>query len=102
MSEWKENSAKRREFRNSHNGPEIPRPSRRKKDTKHWCRGVVGRNHDFWRTMDHWAARIDFSHWSRRHEPYKIYRCSVCSKVVWGDQLKNMANVTVHEELKDA
>lgn len=53
-SEWKERDRKHKEFRQSHDGPEVPRgvktisaDKRRKKPKKsnRWCNGVEGREH---------------------------------------------------------
>ena len=48
MSEWKESSVARRDFRSGRNEPEVPKRGglKRKKDTKRWCRGKVGKEHN--------------------------------------------------------
>lgn len=46
--DWKARGIKKRDFNHSHDEPEVPKknPSKRKKkDTKTWCRGKVGREH---------------------------------------------------------
>ena len=45
MSDWKESSLKRRDARQT-KVPVIRPPGGSKKDTKKWCRGVVGREHE--------------------------------------------------------
>ena len=47
MSEWKEDGIRRRDFRATHNGPEVGRNRSkiRRKNTKQWCRGKVGKEH---------------------------------------------------------
>lgn len=51
-SEWKESNRKRKEFRQSKDGPEVPRGYRsitkkrpKKKRSNRWCNGVEGREH---------------------------------------------------------
>lgn len=44
ISWGKEGANRRRDFRQTHDGPEAP-AHRSRKDTKRWCRGVVGREH---------------------------------------------------------
>ncbi len=59
--------------------PEEPKPSHSKKDTKHWCKGKVGREHKLeW--ID--APNQHYSEWMRQHdiERYKIRTCTVCGK----------------------
>lgn len=41
---WKASGIKRKDFRNTKNGPEVIKP-RSKKNTKRWCRGKVGKEH---------------------------------------------------------
>lgn len=43
MSEWKYRGVKRRDER--HTKADVRPPTSNKKDTKKWCRGVVGREH---------------------------------------------------------
>jgi hypothetical protein len=64
MSDWKEESIKRRDFRHVHGEPEVPR-SRAKKDTKRWCKGKIGREH-----KPSCVARKYFY----------VLECSVCGK----------------------
>jgi hypothetical protein len=44
MSDWKERAIRRRDERHTA-APEVKRPSGSKRNTKKWCRGVVGREH---------------------------------------------------------
>ena len=55
MSDWNESSSIRKDFRQSHDGPEVPRGYRavsadKKRKKKHlnrrWCRGKVGVEHE--------------------------------------------------------
>lgn len=43
-SSWKASGIKRRDFRHTHDGPEVPR-HQGKKNRRKWCRGKVGREH---------------------------------------------------------
>jgi hypothetical protein len=43
---WKASSLKRRDFRHTHDGPEVPKHGNKKKNTKKWCKGKVGKEHD--------------------------------------------------------
>lgn len=59
--------------------PEEPKPRPVKKDTKHWCKGKVGREHKL-----EW---IDWpnEHYSKWHadrgiERCKVHACTVCGK----------------------
>lgn len=45
MSDWTESANKRRDARHT-KGPERSRPKPAKKDTKKWCRGKVGVEHE--------------------------------------------------------
>lgn len=68
MSERKEDANARRDFRSGRNEPEIPKRGgiKRKKDTKRWCRGKVGREHE----------PFHF----KRHAYYHVDVCRVCGK----------------------
>ena len=59
--------------------PEEPKPRSNKKDTKHWCRGKVGRTH-----------KLEWINWPNEHyskwhadrgvEHCKVRACTVCGK----------------------
>lgn len=56
--------------------PEGPAPHRSKKDTKRWCRGVVGREH-IW-IYDEWRRMREFA---QKHSiVYSVEVCRVCRK----------------------
>lgn len=42
---WKASSVQRRDFRATADGPESPRKSGNRKNTRRWCKGVEGREH---------------------------------------------------------
>jgi len=48
---------------------------RRRKDTKRWCRGKVGKEHD-WQPFDKWPG-LGHSRWLRA---WTMRRCQVCGK----------------------
>ena len=66
MSDHKISAAKRRDERNAKIEPR--RPSGSKRDTKHWCRGVVGREHE----------PVDTPH--NCIEGWRVLRCKNCGK----------------------
>lgn len=42
---WHADGVRRRDFRAAADGPDTPRRTPARKDTRRWCRGVVGREH---------------------------------------------------------
>lgn len=74
--------------------PEDPRKAPSKKDTKHWCKGKIGREHKLaW--IDHPGFML--TEWQRDHniEPLKLKRCSTCGKhfdVCWNSTWRNNSN----------
>jgi hypothetical protein len=77
MSDWKENSNKRKDERNTKN-PEVPQKAKAsKKDTKKWCAGKMGREHtlEVKSFKDSKGWRTHFSNW------WLLY-CSKCGKEV--------------------
>lgn len=62
---WRvEGANRRRNFRQAHDGPEMP-AHQSNKDTKRWCRGVVRREHRYvWFYNDH----VMFCRWTRACE----------------------------------
>ncbi len=73
MSDWKEDSKKRRDFRASKDGPESTGPKKRKKDKKRWCKGKVGVEHNY-------VLHKTFNLFSRKH---KINKCTNCGREEW-------------------
>jgi hypothetical protein len=68
---WNEDSNKRRDFRQSNGEPEPKIPKHQnKKDTKKWCKGKEGREHE-WILDDYFP-----------HLPGKtlVEKCSLCGK----------------------
>ena len=65
-SSWKASGVRRRDFRHSHDGPEVSGPKR--KNTRKWCKGVVGREHSFVVTS------------VGRFGNHLIDKCEVCGK----------------------
>jgi hypothetical protein len=74
MSEWKEEAARRRAVRQTR-VPDVRPPGGSKRDTKRWCRGVVGREHEL-------RCELRRS-WCREYEQ----RCAKCGRVMdyWFD-----------------
>jgi len=67
---WQSDSNRLKDFRSSKDGPEVTAGPRRKKDTNRWCKGKVGREHDYTKYIP--------SHYFRdKYDPV----CSVCNKV---------------------
>jgi hypothetical protein len=70
MSYWAEGALNRRDFRQDHGGgPETPGRLPAKKDTKRWCRGKAGRDHNYkWQPV-RWSGSLMVevcAHCSRR------------------------------------
>lgn len=83
MSDWNESSRIRKDFRHSHDGPEVPRGYRavsadkkRKKKSKNLCRG--GKAHDVHLVTNGW---------------YWFARCSVCHAHEYNLPLEALAQV---------
>lgn len=67
--DWNADVIKRRAFRHTMNGPEVPKGSRSKKNTKKWCKGKVGVEHT---PVGKWGAG-----W---HNYMCILACTRCGK----------------------
>lgn len=67
-SEWKEGANKRRDFRHSKSDPEVPK-YKNKKDTKRWCKGKVGVEHDLVRVP-----------WKGAPTVAQVDECTKCGK----------------------
>lgn len=64
---WQADSVKRKMFRQSKEQPEQSK-KRSKKNTRKWCKGVVGREHDFeWQIYRGW-------------QDWKVQVCNNCGK----------------------
>jgi len=84
MSDWKEQAAKRRDKRNIKE-PETNKPQPSKKDTRKWCKGKVGKEHQM-----KVIRYSDIHKWSLNKKA-KILFCSVCGKeldIYWGGKNK--------------
>ena len=66
MSDWNESSRIRKDFRHSHDGPEVPRGYRavsadkkrkKKRQSRRWCRGKVGVEHEVV-LVDKWGYHL--------------------------------------------
>jgi hypothetical protein len=79
MSEWKEESAKRRDFRSSKDGPESTGSKKRKKNKKKWCKGKVGEEHEF--------ERHEHKH-SILARAYLLMKCKKCGREEWARIVK--------------
>ena len=90
---WKANGIKRRDFRDAKDGPEVPKHGSRKKKLKDWCRGKVGKKHDYQLMTEHWSTSLGTVSWSGRPVP-KVYRCTDCRKQEWGEATVNKYNQT--------
>jgi hypothetical protein len=67
-SEWKQGSIERRDFRSSKSGPEVAR-KKSKKDTKKWCKGKVG--------VEHQLNRVP---WKGAPNIADVDECTKCGK----------------------
>jgi hypothetical protein len=74
MSDYKQSATQRRDFRAGDTGPAKPPPSH-KKDTRRWCKGVVGREHNI--VTEDWKHNGMLP---RRKHDMVIDRCTVCLK----------------------
>lgn len=66
-SSWKADGIKHRDNRHDHGSSEVSRKGK-KKNTRKWCKGKVGREHE-----------IEVVSW-RRSSKYLIERCANCGK----------------------
>lgn len=78
LTKWSQSGVQRRDRRATHDDPPERALSRRKKDTKRWCRGKVGQEHDY----VHWYTKT-YSFFNRT---YTVYRCSRCRKKHYTDE----------------
>ena len=73
MSERKKQATERRDFRQTKGNPEVAPKKGKKKNTNRWCKGKVGKEHDYSVNDDLKVGTITF----------KRKKCSQCSKVKW-------------------
>lgn len=67
---WRASGLMLRDFRHTHDGPEVPRHRSKPKHGKRWCRGKVGRAHNLVRVIGRYGYDVD--------------TCTVCGrKVAW-------------------
>jgi hypothetical protein len=66
-SNWAYGGVRRRDERHTHEGQEVPTHNK-KKNTKRWCKGKVGREHKF--------ELVQQRFWT-------LHKCSVCGKQEW-------------------
>ena len=71
---WKASGVIRRDFRRSHDGPEVIRSRNKRKNLKRWCRGKEGKEHDFVVV----PKRYEYSWFTSTK-----YVCTVCGKLEW-------------------
>lgn len=73
---WKAGGIKRRDFRSVRNGPEVPKHGK-KKNTKKWCRGQVGKLHDTevkpWKSLSFYRDPFNRPVWV-------VDKCKNCGK----------------------
>jgi len=90
MSDWKQGAAKRRDARNA-KAPETdrisnPKISRKKKDTKKWCRGKEGTEHNLkcvdYRDTKLAARDINGTNMTNLYAGWKLLVCTECGKEV--------------------
>ena len=88
-SDWKEHSIERQEKRHTalpeDEEEEIQKPKKKRKDTKHWCKGKKGKEHVL-KCMTHEEAKGP-SHMALASWRYLV--CTVCGKeleVYYGDK----------------
>lgn len=77
LDDWSGGALKRKEFRHTHNGPEVPRHIGKKKNTRKWCKGKVGREHVWSRT-----AYLTIK-WLNKS--YYCWHCEGCGKQLHGN-----------------
>lgn len=68
---WNASSIKHRDARHSHDGPEI-NTKKKKKDTKKWCKGKVGREHEY--------TTVDSKRFRNTVSMFQVDKCSKCGK----------------------
>jgi hypothetical protein len=79
VSSWKERSIVRRDTRQA-KVQNIRPPGRSGRNTKKWCRGKVGVEHQpACISYDEWENRTDTSRWSK---DWKVLVCSGCGKAL--------------------
>lgn len=74
-SSWKASGVQHRDFRHTHNGPEVSSRAK-KKNTRKWCKGVVGREHTF-------NVGVAAPRWNRFRDGRPMWivdKCSTCGK----------------------
>lgn len=74
MSDWKQRSVQRRDERHTAVACIRP-PSSSSKNTKRWCRGVVGREH-----QSKWVSYNEANRTTFAPANWKILQCEVCRK----------------------
>jgi hypothetical protein len=84
-SSWKAGGVLRRDFRHSHDGPEVARHRRRRGNTRRWCRGEIGRDHHLERYVTRWVSstRVDPDTGEERtvrHPAATALRCARCGR----------------------
>lgn len=87
---WNTTEPGYKDQRHIHDGPEVPAHAGRKKNTKRWCKGKVGREHE-WKFLEpgEYPPNMDWLNWGARNgrqcHRYAIWQCEKCKKVVWKD-----------------
>lgn len=71
---WRYGGIKRRDFRHTNDGPEVPRHKGTKKSTKKWCKGKKGVEHIPIRKIKYYTIR------GERKEAYRFTECEKCGK----------------------
>lgn len=74
MSEWKEDSAKRRDFRQTHNGPEVAKPKSR---PKKGCKRNEGKPHVYSKFVRAYPS------WTPKFKGWEVIACEYCGKQRW-------------------
>ncbi len=87
MSDWNESSRIRKDFRHSHDGPEVPRGHKsvakkktgtsKSKRRRRWCQGKVGKEHQL--------SLIGY--------PYTYAKCDVCNMTEYRLPIEALAQV---------
>lgn len=78
-SDWNASSVIRRDAK--HGGAVKERPRRSHKDTVRWCRGVVGRNHEYDFVGEHVFGYYSSQHGEAVHIwAWLKYECLLCGK----------------------
>ena len=75
-SSWKAGGVQHRDFRHTHNGPEVPTRKGGRKNTRRWCKGIVGREH----TIEVGIAAPRWNLFRSGAPIWIVDKCTTCGK----------------------